>query len=606
MTVGASTDSNHDVPGRDRSGMFGTVAWEKLLVWGAFLLLLYFLRHFFFIILMTYLFCFVIRGVVVRCCRILTPNQERPWLERVLAVLCFLVFLGALILTGQYLGPKVILQGQELLVRFSRIDAEQEFQRVLDRSVGAYLFHRDFGDETDPRFQKEFSRQVTEGALFAEEYHEFPTFRAAVEGAFDAQFERTEGARLRAQLVREGIGSKEFELWLRDEKAPRAIEEARFAPLRSDMHDAASIPRTAGAGSSVIDADGEAREAYVHEVRQDPVLLGKLHDEWKDAVVRRKVAELRASTEYSQAFREFYEGRREQDPTGNPFDFDTFEQLSAAYPRGEQAFAAVLGKGEARDRESEMRGFKLSMQRQLADQWWRESSAALFARHHVTTNLGDMSARAANYLQKALAYGLTIPVQLGMALLLSFFIMIDYPNLKRGTAALHGSSVGRIYDEIAPSLVRLGRLIGVSFYAQAIIAVFNALLTLVALYFLGIEHAFALMTTVFVCSFIPVLGVVLSGVPIAIVAIVQPGGSLTLAFYAILAMVMIHLLESTVLSPRIVGSLMHLHPVLVFVVLLIGEHFFGFWGLLLGVPVAVYLISTLVYRENADGVAPAH
>ncbi|MFO0948423.1 MAG: AI-2E family transporter [Planctomycetota bacterium] len=593
MTDAADSDRGEPV---GSSSILGKISWEKLLVWGAFLTAIYLLRHFFFIILMTFLFCFVIRGVVVRCCQLLSPKQERPWLERLLAILCFLSFLGGLLLAGEYLGPKVILQGQELLIRFTRIDAEQEFQRILDRTVGAYLFHRDYGDDTDPRFRQEFSKQVTDGALFAEEYHDFPTLRATIEGAFEANFERTEGARLRAHLVREGIASKEFETWLKEERAPRALEEARVARLHPDVPDVVSMPITPPPTSTV---DTEAKSNFVTQVKEDPVLLGKLHDEWKDAVVRRQLADLRDSPEYTKSFREYYDTKRKVEPSGFPFDFDTFLQLRDAYPQGEQAFAKVLNKGVSRDRESEMRGFQLSMQRQLADQWWRESSAALFIRHHVTTNLGDLSAEAATYLQKALAYGLTIPVQLGMALLLSFFIMIDYPNLKRGTKALHGSRIGKIYDEIAPSLVRLGRLIGVSFYAQAIVAVFNALLTLVALYILGIDHAFALMMTVFVCSFIPVLGVVLSGLPIAIVAIVQPGGSLTLASYAIVAMIIIHLLESMVFSPRIVGSLMHLHPVVVFVVLLIGEHFFGFWGLLLGVPVAVYLISSLVYTDDS-------
>lgn len=57
-----------------------------------------------------------------------------------------------------------------------------------------------------------------------------------------------------------------------------------------------------------------------------------------------------------------------------------------------------------------------------------------------------------------------------------------------------------------------------------------------------------------------------------------------------------------VLSPRIVGRFLHLHPVLVLAVLVLGEHLFGIWGLLLGVPVAVYAIHAGVLREPIPGI----
>jgi predicted PurR-regulated permease PerM len=63
-----------------------------------------------------------------------------------------------------------------------------------------------------------------------------------------------------------------------------------------------------------------------------------------------------------------------------------------------------------------------------------------------------------------------------------------------------------------------------------------------------------------------------------------------------------HFIESNILNPRIVGHVLHLHPVLVLVVLLVAEHFFGVWGLLLGMPVAVYVISHVILGEPIPGV----
>jgi predicted PurR-regulated permease PerM len=46
----------------------------------------------------------------------------------------------------------------------------------------------------------------------------------------------------------------------------------------------------------------------------------------------------------------------------------------------------------------------------------------------------------------------------------------------------------------------------------------------------------------------------------------------------------IHQIEANLLNPKIIGVAAKIHPVLVVLALIIGEHFFGLWGALLGVP----------------------
>ena len=143
---------------------------------------------------------------------------------------------------------------------------------------------------------------------------------------------------------------------------------------------------------------------------------------------------------------------------------------------------------------------------------------------------------------------------------------------------------------------------GRSFQGQAIIAMANAALTLVALFLIGVEYQFVLASIVFVFSFIPVLGVIFSGIPICAVAVLQPGGTLMMALQVVLAIALIHLVEGMVLSPRIIGKIGHLHPILVIVILLVAEHFFGTWGLILGVPVAIYLIRVVILNTAIPGI----
>ena len=62
------------------------------------------------------------------------------------------------------------------------------------------------------------------------------------------------------------------------------------------------------------------------------------------------------------------------------------------------------------------------------------------------------------------------------------------------------------------------------------------------------------------------------------------------------------LLEAAVLNPRIIDKVLHLHSVLILVIIVIGEHLFGIWGLLLGVRVAVYILRVAMLDEHIPGI----
>ena len=163
---------------------------------------------------------------------------------------------------------------------------------------------------------------------------------------------------------------------------------------------------------------------------------------------------------------------------------------------------------------------------------------------------------------------------------------------------LETSRIRDFYLEIAPSLASFGQLMGRAFQAQGVIALFNTLLTFILIKVLGVQNEIVLCSIVFICSFIPVLGVVLSSAPIAILAILQPGGDFKLALLAIAGILAIHFIETSILNPKILGDMLHLHPVMVLGILAVGEYFFGVWGLLLGVPVAVYIIRHVILAEG--------
>jgi predicted PurR-regulated permease PerM len=175
-----------------------------------------------------------------------------------------------------------------------------------------------------------------------------------------------------------------------------------------------------------------------------------------------------------------------------------------------------------------------------------------------------------------------------LALLLSFLVLVDLERLRKHVRSLQSSRLHDLYEDAAQPVLRFTYVVGRAIQAQAAIAVVNTSLTAVGLSLLQIPLLTMLSLVVFVCSFIPVLGVFISTTPILLVALNAGGVDKALGVVALV--VLVHAVESYVLNPWIYGRHLNLNPVLVLIVLLVGYHLFGIWGMVLGVPVALYLL----------------
>lgn len=175
-----------------------------------------------------------------------------------------------------------------------------------------------------------------------------------------------------------------------------------------------------------------------------------------------------------------------------------------------------------------------------------------------------------------------------LALLFSFLILFDSARLGELMKSLGDSRLRHFYRQTAQPVIRFAYVVGRAIQAQAMIACVNTLLTFTGLLLLDIPSIALLSLIVFVCSFIPVLGVFISTTPMVLVALNEDG--LTLAVSVVVMITVIHIIEAYMLNPMIYGKHLKLNPVLVLIILLVAYHGFGLWGMILGVPVAYYFI----------------
>jgi predicted PurR-regulated permease PerM len=116
---------------------------------------------------------------------------------------------------------------------------------------------------------------------------------------------------------------------------------------------------------------------------------------------------------------------------------------------------------------------------------------------------------------------------------------------------------------------------------QLVICLINGALSAIGFAFIGLKYwpVLAIVATVF--SLVPIFGSIASAVPAVALGLTQSFGT---ALFVLLWIVGIHQLEANFLNPKILGDAAKIHPVLVILSLLIGEHFFGVMGALLAVP----------------------
>ncbi|WMP18467.1 AI-2E family transporter [Thiothrix lacustris] len=184
-----------------------------------------------------------------------------------------------------------------------------------------------------------------------------------------------------------------------------------------------------------------------------------------------------------------------------------------------------------------------------------------------------------------------------LALLFAFLIVLDLPHLVASVRDLENTRLRFIYVEVADNIYQFGKVLGHAMQAQFYIACVNTVLTAIGVSFLGMgEHMAFLAVLVFLFSFVPVAGVFISSVPICLIALNTGGANLMLLSIGMI--IVIHLVEGYLLNPLIYGARLRVNPVIVLIILTVGGKLFHIWGLILGLPVCIYLFGHAIrYRK---------
>lgn len=189
-------------------------------------------------------------------------------------------------------------------------------------------------------------------------------------------------------------------------------------------------------------------------------------------------------------------------------------------------------------------------------------------------------------------------IQIFISLILSLFFLLEKPKLIKFTMKFKYSKVAPFYNEIEFFGRKFVLTFGKVIEAQFVIALVNCILTTIALWIMDFPQLLGLSIMVFFLGLIPVAGVIISLVPLLTIGYTI--GGIMYVVYILIVIMVIHAIEAYILNPKLMSSKTNLPVFYTFIVLIFGEHFFGVWGLIVGIPVFVFLLDILDVNSTAN------
>lgn len=216
--------------------------------------------------------------------------------------------------------------------------------------------------------------------------------------------------------------------------------------------------------------------------------------------------------------------------------------------------------------------------------------------------LAGLQDRASEAADNVVDYSLNVLgvlVTLIFILVACIYMLLDAPRILRFAQRVGGPDtavflrrVERTLTEYVKAQLLVSLIIGTS--AGIVLWIFGV----TGLFPLGATFAVAFTAWVFVMEFIPYVGPILGAVPPVLLALFT---SPLAALWVVVAFIAIHQLEGHIVVPKVMGSAVGVHPLVVIFGLLIGEHLAGIVGVLIAIPVVVVVKEAVIFASERLG-----
>ncbi len=221
----------------------------------------------------------------------------------------------------------------------------------------------------------------------------------------------------------------------------------------------------------------------------------------------------------------------------------------------------------------------------------------------ISTRIEDITRAIPNGILNFVAQSasaLTKMLNLVLVPFLSFYILKDFELIKYRVKMLFPRRYRQRASEI---YVIVDRILGSYLRGALTVAFINSIVISSLMSIWGVKYPLVIGLISGLLDMIPYFGIIVSMSVAVLIALFgdSPGFQVAMVIVSFLGM---NLTETTILYPKIIGSKIGVHPVLLILALLVFGYFMGFLGLLVAVPTTAILIALRKYYER--NLRPAH
>ncbi len=208
--------------------------------------------------------------------------------------------------------------------------------------------------------------------------------------------------------------------------------------------------------------------------------------------------------------------------------------------------------------------------------------------------IGDLASSLLESLRASSTVVFTWLANLMLVPVVTFYLLRDWDLLVTRVRELLPRRIEPIVSRLAEES---DTVIGAFLRGQFIVMAALGVLYSIGLALVGLEFSLLIGLMAGLVSFVPYLGLIIGILVASIAALLQ--------FHSVLSIIPVlivfgigQFISDFFLTPKLVGDRIGLHPVAVLFAVLAGGHLFGFFGILLALPVAAVIVVLLRHAQD--------
>lgn len=190
-------------------------------------------------------------------------------------------------------------------------------------------------------------------------------------------------------------------------------------------------------------------------------------------------------------------------------------------------------------------------------------------------------------------------VNIVMIPFLTFFLLNDYQRFKAGALGLIPRDLVEPARFIA---LRINQTLRSVLKGQVTVAGILGVLYVIGLSAVGLQSAVVIGVVAGLCRVVPYLDVIVGGT-LSMIVIVSDFQGWTQVLSVALVFLIVQLIDGALITPRVIGERVGLHPMVVVLSVIAFADWLGFWGVLLAIPIIaiakVLLEAALPYYRQS-------